>query len=394
MKISRREVFATLVVLPLAGMALNWPCKPTAELKSDCIRFARENGLREFADRIASEPDTTNWINETICFCENRLRQSEGRGHADDERRRTLRLLDYPLHVDNYAPTTTPAEIAAYTNAVAGYMRRTIARVLGEVRTTQVPPGSLKAWHVYNMAYVLKGPYKTVLIDFTPCPLFDRKSAWTGDDWQAFAELGDILVITHPHNDHTSYQLMRRMLTLGKTLVLPCEMRGRKGAAGYTAGEKIVVLDRDHAEPVTIDGVKFWNFMGHQGKGIPCNTYLIEIDGVRIADNGDNSPKDREWNLAKCPPADIIISSTWSSVTNIVSACKAAPGFEMNRAIFLPSHENELTHTVPHRESYREMYTGASRLGSPNFDWPLVRPLAWGESVTFSSSAPSAEKAP
>ena len=71
------------------------------------------------------------------------------------------------------------------------------------------------------------------------------------------------------------------------------------------------------------------------------DTTVIEIDGIRVADNGDNSPKEREWGLAKCPPTDIIISSTWSWVTNIVTACAAAPGFQPERAVFLPSHEND-----------------------------------------------------
>jgi hypothetical protein len=49
-----------------------------------------------------------------------------------------------------------------------------------------------------------------------------------------------------------------------------------------------------------------------------------------------------------------------------------------------PLHvDNELMHTVPHRESYREMYTSPARLGCPNFAWPRVFPLAFGESFTF-----------
>lgn len=385
MKVTRLKLLACFVALPLAGLALNWPCQPTATVKADCVRFARENGLGEFADRIASQTDTTSWIDETIRFCEAQLAKTQGRTHPDEERRRAFMLLDYPLHVDNYAPTTTKDEIAAYERAVTGYMRRTIARVLREVRAAKVAPGTLRAWHVYNMAYVLKGERKTVLIDFTPYPFFDRQTPWTDDDWQAFAELGDLLVITHPHRDHSSYPLMRRLRALGKPLILPCEMRDRETGEEFKAGEGVVVLDRDHDKPVDVGGVRFWNFMGNQGAGVPCNTYLIDIDGVRIADNGDNGVKTSEWKLAKCPSADLIISSTWSYVTNIVSACKSTPGFDPKRAIFLPSHENEVMHSVPHRESYREMYTSKVRLGCPGFAWPRVMPLAWGESVTFSA---------
>ena len=142
------------------------------------------------------------------------------------------------------------------------------------------------------------------------------------------------------------------------------------------------VLASDHADGLEIGGVRFWNFMGAQDS-VPCNTYLMDIDGVRVADNGDNSRKEREWNLTKCPPADIIVSSTWSFVTNIVRACQATPGFRNDRAIFLPSHENEIMHSVPHRESYRELYESHVRLGCPDFRFPRTFPLAWGESVLY-----------
>ena len=372
---------AGVVWLPAA--AYDWRSRPTAELKADCVRFARENGYGAFADRIGGQDDLTDWIDETVRFCEARLAESEGAEFTDADRRRALLLLDYPLHVDNYATDTPPAVAEAFGKSVIAYERRAIARVLREVREAEVAPGSLRAWHVYNMSYVLKGSDRTVLIDFTPYPFSRTEGSWTDADWQALAELGDVLVITHPHRDHTSFPHMRRMRALGKPLVLPCAMTNRADRSeSYTPGDGVVVLDTDHLEPVEVAGVKFRNFVGFQGD-VPCNTYQIEIDGIRVADNGDNSPKEREWGLTNCPPTDIIISSTWSWVTNIVTACAATPGFRPERAVFLPSHDNELMHTVPHRESYREMYTSHARLGCPGFAWPRVFPLAFGESFTF-----------
>ena len=356
--------------------------KPTAELKAECVRYARENGFADFADELEAQDDLTTWIDGTIRFCEGRLKACEDVSAFDCGRQRVLRLLDYPLHVDNCFPQMPKDEARAYERAAVDYVRRAVRRVLEEVKSTAVAQGSLRAWHVYNMAYVLKGPQHTVLIDFTPYPHFEGCETWTDADWQAFAEIGDVLAVTHPHRDHTSYPLMERMRTLGKPLVLPCAMTNRLTGVRYEAGDDVHVLSSDHAEPVDIGGVKFWNFMGFQG-GVPCNTYLIEIDDVRVADNGDNSPKEREWNLVKCPPADVIISSSWSLVTNIVSACAATPGFNRDTAVFLPSHENELMHSVPHRESYQRLYGRTDRLGCPGFIWPRTAALAFGESTVF-----------
>ena len=363
--------------VPFVACGFSWPCKPTAELKADCVRFASENGMGEFADRIAGVENLTDWIDETVRYCEERLTRSEGAGYLDPERRRTLMLLDYPLHVDNYSTNTPPEESAAFERAVIGYQRRAIARVIREVREAKVEEGCLRLWHVYNMAYVMKGCRHTVLIDFTPYPFSKDATSWTPDDLQALADIADLLVITHPHRDHVSLSLMAKMRARGKPLVLPCAI------GGFAAGPGVIVLDTDHPEPVEVAGIKFRNFMGNQGVGIPCNTYQIEIDGVRVADNGDNSVREQERKLAGCPPSDVIIAATWNVVTNVVAACAAAPGFRRDEAVFLPSHDNEVMHGVPHRESYREMYTDKYRLGCPDFAWPRVVPLGWGESLIF-----------
>lgn len=376
----KRSLCAVAVGLSLSAAAFTWPAKPTAELKADCIRYARESGFAEFADRIERQPDLTTWIGDGIRFCEELLAKCEGADYDEPARRKALMLLDYPVHVNHYSRATPPEVVAAFRQAITDYIRRARERVLREVKAAKVPDGSLRAWHLYNMAYVLKGSRHTVLIDLTPNPFRD---IWTEADWRAFAEVADMLVITHPHGDHTSFPLMRLLREMGKPLVLPCKMRDRATSDVFAATNGVHVLDRNHAEPLDVAGVKFWNFLGNQGKKIPCNVYVMEIDGVRVADNGDNSDCLQYAGLAKCPPADIIIASTWNTVTAFVGACVAVPGFDPAKAVFLPSHENELGHTVNHRESYREMYTDPKRLAAPGFRWPRVKPLAWGESLLF-----------
>ena len=376
-----------VIGLALTSSAFSWKSKPTAELKADFVRFAREAGHGAFADKIASEGDLVTWMDEGLRYGESLLAACEGAA-ADDPRRRTaLLFLDYPFHVDNYRPSTPPAEREAFERAVFGYARRAYERVLREVKEATVGDGQLRAWHVYNMAYVFKGPRHVVLVDFTPRPVTPvERTPWTDAAWRAFAEIGDLLVITHPHRDHTSFPLMARMRERGKPLVLPCAMRDPATSNVYAAATGVYVLDRDHAEPIDVAGVRIWNFLGNQGKDVPCNVYLMDIDGVRVADNGDNRDCGKYAGLKGCPPADLIVASTWNRVTDFVGGCRAAPGFNLKTAVFLPSHENELSHGVDHRESYLEMYTDPKRLAAPGFVWPTVKPLGWGESVTVSAA--------
>ena len=362
--------------------AFAWVPKTSAEERAGFVAAARAAGETELADRIAALDDAA-WIDPAIRASEAMLAATADLDAFDPKRRTAFQLLDYPLHVNNYDKKASPEVRSAFERAATDYVKRAIARVREEVRTAKVEPDSLRIWHVYNMAYVLKGAQHTVLIDFTPYPYSETFASWTDSDWDAFADIGDILVITHPHRDHTSYPLMNRMLERGKTLVLPCAMTNRYDASQvYLPGKNIVVLDTDHAAPVDVCGVKFRNFHGFQGN-VPCNSYNIEIDGVTVTDNGDNSDINKDACQMDCPPADVIIAATWNRPMFFVKSCMLARGFRRDRAVFLPSHDNELMHSVPHRESYREMYEADRRLGAPDFIWPRVKPLALGESMTW-----------
>ena len=257
----------------------------------------------------------------------------------------------------------------------------------------KVPEGQLRLWRIYNMGFIIKGPRHTVAIDVTHLPQFrdkpDRRCApnknfiiWKPKDWLRLVELTDMFVLTHPHGDHYCGKGIAAYLAAGKPVVLPCGLDKLKMPDGVSgAGQNCIVLAHDNPEPIDIGGVKIWNFMGHQGKKVPCNVYLMEIDGIRVAHNGDNSDIDKEKMLAKCPPADVIIASTWNRVRAMVGACAAAPGFDRSKAVLIPSHENEITHGVSNRESYWEMYERKDRLGGKSFPWPQVRPLGYGESI-------------
>ena len=364
--------------------AFDWPEKPTAEVKADLIAYAKSVGRAEFAAAIESQQDATSWMKAALEFGTARLKECEGADFRDLNRQIALRIIDYPLHVNNADMTMPGEERMAWCEAVRDYLGDAKDRVLAEVRSAKVEKGELRIWRIYNMAFVLKGPEHTVLVDLPALPYAGGR--WSEKDRKAFAELADIFVLTHPHGDHYSEALVREFIAQGKSLVLPCDLHvfdreSRRNGPAYTTASCCHKLTEDHLDPLDIGGIKVWNFMGNQG--VPCNVYLLEIDGVRVAHNGDNYDRGKEAMLAKCPPADVIIASTWNEVAHMVKSCSAAPGFDRGRAMFLPAHENELGHSVGHRESYREMYERKDRLGAKDAPWPSVHPLGFGESVIW-----------
>ena len=386
-----RAVIALMAVDTLPVAAFDWKPKPTAQLKADFVAYARTVGETNLADRVEGAVSTAEWMRAAIRRGTELLKMSEGCDFNDKRREHGLRIIDYPLHFNSYDTEASPEDLRAYNEVVYAYCVGARDRVFVEVASTTVPEGQLRLWRIYNMGFIIKGPRHTVAIDITDLPYFRdepvRKSQpnkkftiWKEKDWKRLVELTDLFVLTHPHPDHYSREGIRAYLSAGKPVVLPCDL-ARLRIENSVGDKRCVLLTHDNVEPVDVGGIKIRNFMGNQGKNVPCNVYLMEIDGVRVVHNGDNSDVKKEAMLAKCPPADVIIASTWNHFRKTVGSCTAAPGFDRTRAVLIPSHENEITHPVTNRESYWEMYERKDRLGDRAFPWPSVRPLGYGESV-------------
>ena len=398
---------AAICAVVVLSSAFDWKPKPTPQLKADLVEYARKVGETKFADRIEKTTSTAEWMRAAIKRGSELLKESEGADFNDKRREHGLRIIDYPLHVNNsFDKKATEEDKAAFKEVIGEYCRAARDRVFKEVAAAKVPNGSLRLWRIYNMGFIIKGPKHTIAIDITNRPLFygmpgkpymadTEHVVWNKEDCKRLAGLADMIFVTHPHGDHYFRDCIEAFIAAGKPVVLPCDLveyvsvppkekKGRWSMAtnSFTTASCCVKLTKDNAEPVDVKGVKVRNFHGDQGKDIPCNVYLIEIDGMRVAHNGDNYDRSKEAKLAKCPPADVIIASTWNNIQSMVRNCSAAPGFDGKKAVLIPAHENELNHRVQQRESYWEMYTRKDRLGDRKFPWPRVLPMGYGENIT------------
>ena len=410
----KKTIVKTVLLMAAAGVlsssAFDWKAKPVGQLKADLVAYARGVGETDLADRVEKSTGTAEWMRMAIQRGTELLKASEGGDFNDKNREHGLRIIDYPLHLDNYdLKNSSPEDRQAFKEVVREYCAGARERVFAEVAAAKIPDGSLRLWRIYNMGYIIKGPTHTVAIDITARPEFyavdggrfvrdTNTVVWCKADWKRLAELADMIFVTHPHGDHSSRAGIEAFIAAKKPVVVPCDLvayatnrPAKKGPDGKYVVEKEILttapccvkLTEDHLEPVDVGGVKVRNFLGNQGVNVPCNVYLIDIDGVLVADNGDNYDMDKERMLSKCPPADVIIASTWNNVQGMVNCCAGAPGFDRTKSVLLPSHENELGHGVDHRESYHEMYTRKDRLGNREFPWPRVHPLGYGESFLF-----------
>ena len=318
---------AALAAVVVFASAFDWKPKTTAKLKADLVAYANSVGETELANAVKGASGTAEWMRAAIKRGSELLKASEGADFDDKNRERGLRIIDYPLHLDNYDRERSSAEDKkAFNEVVHEYCVSARERVFSEVAAAKIPKGSLRLWRIYNMGYIIKGPKHTVAIDITARPelytigdkylIKDTNTViWCKSDWKRLADLADMIFVTHPHGDHYNRDGIEAFIAAKKPVVVPCDLvayatnrPAKKGPDGKYVVEKEILttapccvkLTEDHLEPVDVGGVKVRNFRGNQGENVPCNVYLIDIDAVEEIESVDwldlGMPEAR-WNL-------------------------------------------------------------------------------------------------
>ena len=402
------------ILLATSAFAFDWPEKTNSQVRADMIAFASSlrdqtsnsifrTELSQFVSNIESATnkpsDRYQWMNETHSWVREKLAEYKPSLANAEIRKGIFRILDYPLHVNNYAPAISREELDAFNLSIQNYILSARTTTLDDIEKTK-PTSGIVIWEIYNMGYIIRSPQHTIALDitgnpptFVPSatnPPLNRvySSAFTDADFDRLVAQIDVLFVTHLHGDHFSPKLSQKILDAGKILVLPEEAQQynpltRKTKKHFKTNKNLIILNKTNIEPTDIAGVKVRNFRGNQGEDTPCNIYHIDLDGIVIIDNGDNYDRDQERNLSSCPPANIIIASCWNDMPSFVGNAAKAPNFKKANPLLIPAHENELGHGVGHRESYRELFTREDRLAHKTFVYPPVMLLNCGERLNY-----------
>ncbi|MDE6527919.1 MAG: hypothetical protein K2L78_02590 [Muribaculaceae bacterium] len=245
---------------------------------------------------------------------------------------------------------------AGEEGTVFQFYQEAFERVLNEVPHTEVKPGTVALWHLYNMGYVVKTPSHTFGIDIKH------------RDAEQLAPLLEFLCITHNHQDHVSMPLVDAMVAAGKPVYSNFLEVGQQVVSGDVLrpadGIEIVTTVVDH-NPTLVNFVVDYE--------IDCGA---DTGHKVILHLGDS----RNWEqLRKTKPVDILIPHL-------------AVGLDMPRAVeklspqlVLMSHVMELSHPV---DKWRWSYPyGLARcrdlcsaLGLP--PGKVLLPV-WGEKIVY-----------
>ena len=113
---------------------------------------------------------------------------------------------------------------------------------------------------------------------------------------------------------------------------------------------------------------------GHQDALQNNISVVRSAEGFTFAQTGDQYHKeDLDWLLnvhEKIGSIDVLMINCWAN-----SLYEAIDGFDPK--LVLTSHENELGHTIDHRESYWTSYDKLSKVSRPHCL------MTWGEGISY-----------
>ena len=195
------------------------------------------------------------------------------------------------------------------------------------------------------------------------------------DTIDAYAEQCDALFISHLHQDHADETIARAFINKGKPVVVPENLWQKEDFS-----DKLTYPERNaeaiHTLPIQNGNnqLKVVAYPGHQGLKLLNNVTLVETpDNITVVQTGDQSNlMDFAWidTVKEHHTVDILLPNCWTTdLPRMITG--------VDPAIVITGHENELGHTIDHRESY---WLNAPRLGDGINRYVA---MTWGESYCY-----------
>ena len=282
------------------------------------------------------------------------------------ERRMTMLMLDGVLHEENATKRT----------AVKEFLNRRIGNSIEQISQTEVKEGAI-IWKLYNHGFIVRTPSVTIGFDLV------RGNSWVEGgflvDRQIYKQLVDecdVLFISHRHRDHADQWVAQSFIEQGKPVLAPPEVW--KDEAIHS---KLMHLKREANLiqmidlPMCNEKLSLVNFPGHQGGDIENNVIVVKThEGLSFAHTGDQSGPADEWEwidrLGDKFPIDVLFPNCWTpDLPRMVKG--------MNPNLVITGHENEMGHTVDHRESNWLTYTRLKGTSKPSIL------MTWGEKFHY-----------
>ena len=274
-------------------------------------------------------------------------------------RKLALYNLDAMLHEVKY-DNTEP-----FCNFIDSRIGKVIEDMMSPVKR------GVKIYKIYNDGFVVRTKSANIAFDVVRGACKGQQLL-SNEQVDAIVDKCDVLFLSHNHGDHVDKYVVNRFIEAGKPVVAASEiLPNLEGVTHYRSEseilDKVVKLKSGEELQVKI-------FPGHQSP-MMCNIYVVTTpDKYTVAHTGDQYDKnDMEWIAEikdKAPKIDALMINCWS-----YQIAEAIKGFDPRYV--LSGHENEMGHTIDHREAF---WLTFQKLEPVQHDYVV---MSWGEWFSF-----------
>lgn len=224
----------------------------------------------------------------------------------------------------------------------------------------------MKIYKLYNDGFIVRTKDVTIAFDLYRGGRMKKDSTLIANTtMQALVEKCDLMFLSHNHPDHVDPVVIQMFTDAGKTVVAAGNICPDNDKITHVRSGQL--LDRTLVVDQYRVSVKI--LPGHQDE-MENNIYVVTVGDYTIAHTGDQYNKDDlEWLRqikTKIPPLDVLLVNCWA-----YSLYEMIEGFAPK--LVITGHENELGHSIDHRESYWLSYNKLEKLQTPSCL------MTWGE---------------
>jgi len=281
---------------------------------------------------------------------------------ANKERQLALFSIDALLH-DNRLDNGT---------AFRDYIEKRYQNVVEKLGKEKPKTNETRIYRLYNHGFIVQTPSVTIGLDIirggqAANPFVSESLI------RSVVDECDILFLSHAHADHTDKSVVQLFVDQQKDVIAPPGLlENLSPRIKYLRGndvikEQIQIPSKQQTLIVKV-------FPGHQAPMLN-NVYAITTpEGITVMHTGDQDGPDRApWitHIGDEVKTDVFLVHAWmSEIEQTVESVKPA--------IIITGHENEMEHSIDHRESYWLTFRRFKNIKT------LYIVMAWGEYYTIS----------
>ena len=245
------------------------------------------------------------------------------------------------------------------------YMKSRIQNVIDGLKVPQV--ADMTIYKLYNDGFIVRTKSVTVAFDMV------RGSTYQlipNELMTQLVDLCDIMFLSHMHRDHVDPGVVKMFTDRGKQVVAPDEALPENKEITHFRKEQMADLNINLPKAKLSVRV----LPGHQEE-LQNNIYVITTpENLTFVQTGDQyHGEDVPWiaNVkTQIPEVDVLLINCWA-----MELKTHVDGFSPK--LVITGHENEMGHTIDHREAYWMSYLKLDELAYP---YSL---MTWGECYDF-----------